>query len=254
MTVTPNIIGNRPLWNYGKNASFGLWVHPLVGSEVLVLLYKGVLFTRKTTFKWKATSEASEIEGEDAKVTLEFKQKITPKIVSVGSCGAIVSFSMFPITIFVSETTVLCSDDSMSSFKKFESVSDEAFYALKTGSSLSAFDLPALDTEVYDDEDEEEDTKNGLLIPVCRISVNKSSSGTLSVNEVLGFLTQDTFAFEKMEDDEGTGDQEDPCIPDGGGGYVIGDAGGQLLPPGDDDGADDLPSDEDGAEPCINND
>lgn len=253
----PNAIGNGPAWNYGKNASFGLWVNALKGARMFVALYKGVVFTSKTTVLWKATATNVDVaEGEDPlppEIELEFKQKIEPTLTVVPPCGAVIPHSEFPIVIFVSGTSVVYCGDDLKSFKKFASVSEGAFYELSSGGVASAFELPEPDATVYDDaEATVDDTKKGLLIPLWRISVEKGSSAVLRISEVLDIRTRDTFAFEEAEAEPDAGTDDDP---DGGTGDNIceeddgEDDEGLDGGVGEDPGIED-PTGENGLAPC----
>ena len=252
---SPNMIGNTPVWNYGKNASFGLWVSPLKGSKLLVVVYKGVILSRKTTFMWKAEiTEKAAAEGaspeHEAKLT--FKQKIEPKLSVVPASGAVVSKSDFPITLFASGATVVYSGDGMTEFKKMDAVSDETFYELKTGNAAGSFDLPELDKDVYETKAKvAKETQKGLLVPLWRIDVDVSAAGTLSVREVLNLHTDDTFAFEPYEEEpEKEPGAEDPCAPgDGGGEGEGGGEDGQGGGAGGEEGTEEA-GEEDGEEPC----
>lgn len=231
----PTMLGNGPVWNYGANASFGLWVTALANSRMWIALYKGVLFKRKTSFLWKTT--VKEVEGETGGIThevdLTFKQKILPALTVIKPCGGIVSKAEFPIVIFECDGSIVYSRDQMKSFKKFAAIPERTFYTAGASGSGSGFDLPDVDSEVYETKKKTvEETKRGLLVPLWRIDVEVSGSGALSVKEVLDLRTADTFAFEEYkEGEEGTGKggetgatgEEDPCAPDGGGG---GGAGG----------------------------
>ena len=216
---SPNIIGNTPVWNYGKNASFGLWVNPLKESKLFVALYKGVIFNRKTTFLWTATAKETPAvppkTDPEHKVTLSFKQKMEPEIVIVPASGVVVPKSDFPITLFVSGKDVIYSNDAMKKFKKLDTVSEEKFYALSTGVSGSSFDLPDLNEDIYEAKEKTaEKTKRGLLIPLWRIDVDVSSTGTLSVKEVLNLHSAETFAFAPYEEEhveEDDNGENDPC-------------------------------------------
>lgn len=254
---SPNIIGNTPVWNYGKNASFGLWVNPLKDSKLFVALYKGVVFNRKTTFLWTAIAdETPAVPPETApehEVTLSFKQKMKPEIVVVPASGAVIPRSDFPITLFVSGKDVVYSDDGMKKFKKLGTVSAEKFYGLSTGDSASSFDLPDLDEDIYEAKEETaEKTKRGLLIPLWRIDVDVSSTGTLSVKEVLNLHSAETFAFEPYEEEpaeEGGGETGDPCeVGDGEGVTHGGEMGGS--PGGGGEGGSIDEDGEGGEKPC----
>lgn len=222
------MLGRGPVWNYGANASFGLWATALANSRMWIALYKGVLFKRKTSFLWKTT--VKEVEGETGgtahEVDLTFKQKILPALTVVQPCGGIVSRAEFPIVIFECDGSIVYSRDQMESFKKFAVIPERTFYTAGASGSGSGFDLPDVDSEVYETKKETvEETKRGLLVPLWRIDVEVSGSGALSVKEVLDLRTADTFAFEKYEEEEtpeggetGATGEEDPCDPGGGGG------------------------------------
>lgn len=264
----------RPLWNYGKQAGFGLWVTALKDAKLFVAIYKGVVFSRKTTVLWKANVTAkagvSEPTGDssptaptaptgttgataqDHELTMEFKQAVAPELIVVPPCGAEVPYSDFPIVLFASESSVVYSGDDIKTFKKLASLSEEEFYEKTTGGGASSFTLPELDEDVYNTNREPEKTKVGLLVPLWRISAEKDSLGDVRVTEVLDIRTQDGFVFER--DDSAEPEDETPddtCVEEDG--VEGGGLGGGGLPPDPDDGAAGGASDEagsGGAKPC----
>ena len=254
-------IGNTPVWNYGKNASFGLFARPLKGEKLLLLLYKGVVFKRKTTFLWKNEDEeesggeesGGEESGGEGKCNLSFKQRIEPRLVVVPASGAVVGRTEFPITLFLSDEVVVYSSEELKTFKKLKQIDEEEFYALKEGEAATAFSLPELEENVYDeDEDTIENTKKGLLFPLWYISVGKNSVGALFVKEVLNVQTENTFAFEEdVEKDDEEETEEDPCKPgDGGPGP---DGTEDATRPGgapNEEGSDDEEGESSGEKPC----
>lgn len=237
--IAPVTLGRGPIWNYGANASFGLWATALANSRMWIALYKGVLFKRKISFLWKTT--VREVEGgtgaANHEVDLDIKQKILPELTVVQPCGAIVSAGEFPITIFECDGNILYARDQMESFKKLAVVPERTFYTAGASGAGEGYELPDVDAEVYETKAETvEDTKRGLLVPLWRIDVDISSSGALSIKEVLDLRSADTFAFEKYEEEEGgtggTG-EEDPCAPDGG---CAGGSGDDLEDPAEGEG------------------
>lgn len=226
----------RPGWTFGKNASFGLWTRALANGKMLILLHSGTVFSRKTTVIYDATVEATGATGGTGDVTsetpkkvkIETKQRIEPTLVSADACGAKVPVSAFPITLFVSGSTVVYTDDALKSFKAFKPLNGEGFYDIIDGDEASAYTLPELDAEIYEDKDE---TKIGLLVPLYRISVEADSDGNGRVSEVKNVLTADTFQITSKEEDEadttddGT-DKPEECDDHGDGGTTGSGSGG----------------------------
>lgn len=290
---------NSPSWNYGKNASFGLWATALNDNRVFLAIYKGFIFERKTTVLWKANSSGGTgatgatvddgVSGGTASgsISLEFSQKIEPTLLTLGACGGIIPASDFPVVLFVSNSTgkaasdskptagdagstggtggtgasndvsVLYTKDDLKTFKKLQPISDNDFYSLTTGDVGSSFKLPEPDKDVYGkDKKFIEETKKGLLIPLWRVDVEKTSDGAHIISEILDIRTHDTFAFAPKESDDEDTPQE-PCEQgtpgepaDGGGnGYdgapTTGGAG-DSEEPGEGD-------EEDTDEPCLEN-
>lgn len=252
------MIGQCPEWNYGHNASFGLWVQPVKGSKLFVCLYSGVIFSRCTTFVWEELKDDAEGFGEtpvedDGKPTFDFKMKIKPSLKVVPPCGSLIPYPDFPIFVFASEGKIVYTDEQMKSFKRFGDLNKKDFYSLVGEAGADTFDLPELDSDVYDGSDEElEETKRGLLVPLYMISVEKEDNGGLRVSEVLDMRASDTFAFAEKEAEEDPGSEPgDPCERDGeepadGRGYPPVDPEMPETEPGESDRNDD----EDPIDPC----
>lgn len=252
-----NMLGKVPTWSFGRNASFGLAVNPRKDAKIYIKLFKGVIFSRKVTFLWKdvgaATPPSEDGEAVKEKVELEFKQKIQPKIVVVPTSGALIHFSEFPIVLFASDSTIVYSNDELSSFKAFEAIEDGEIYSKDTGQPGSAHELPVPDDNEYDDaEDTLEDTKRGLLVPLLRIAVDKDAEGVVFVSEILNIVQNDTFAITEAEaTEEGEGEDGDPCARDGEIGASNGYTGGVPEMPDEEPGESD-PEDGtgEGVDPC----
>jgi len=213
-----NFVGQRPPWQYGQWASFGIWTHPSA-EKILLLFYGGVVFERKHKFEVKIdvtrkiSGEVSE-ESKEEKAEITVKEKIIPSLKEVKPSGGTFSEADFPMYVFVSENQLICSDSSMKTWRKFKEIGRTDFYKMTEAISTENFELPDLDTEIYSDDGKEE-TQRGLLTPIWRLNVGKDSLGNLYLTEILDIHTNDTMQFgEPEESDETDGDEddeEDPC-------------------------------------------
>jgi hypothetical protein len=197
-------------------------VRPVKGSKLFVCLYRGVIFSRKTTFVWQEVKNDEAAPGEtpaqdDGKPKFDFKMKIEPALNVFSPCGSLVPYPDFPIFVFASEGNVIYSDASMKTFKKFGELPASEFYSKIGEGAAQSFDLPDIDKSVYEGTSEElDETKRGLLTPIFMISVEKEPNGSLSIAEILDIRASDTFTFAEKaaEETPGEGD-EDPCERDG---------------------------------------
>ena len=227
-----NFVGQRPPWQYGQWASFGIWTHPSA-EKILLLFYGGVVLERKHKFEvkidvtHKISGEVSEEPAEEPAVEVTVKEKIIPSLKEVNPSGGTFSKADFPMYVFVSENQLICSDSSMKTWRKFKEIDRTEFYKMTDAISTENFELPDLDTEIYSEDDKEE-TQMGLLIPIWRLNVDKDSLGNLYLTEILDIHTNDVMQFkepeasDETEGDEDGEDEEDPCkdadAVDGGGG------------------------------------
>lgn len=200
--------GRSPIWRFGKTASFGVWFRALENSRIIVELYSGVIYQRVTTILWKDIS-TTPAEGKEKELNLEFKQRVEPKLIVTKPCSAAVSYSEFPITVFVCDTSekgakVLYSSDDGTSFKSFNDIKGE-FYEQNSAGAGATFSLPSPDEDNYE---EAETSAKGLLVPIVRIEASKSVVGEVEITEVLDILQHDTFAFENNKSDETGGDDK----------------------------------------------
>lgn len=221
-----NVLQRVPTWKYGRNGSFGLWVRAMTNGRFLILLYKGVIFSRTTTFVYTLTKAASEgvedgnsEEGgetggtaEDSFSDLTFLQKIEPTLFVVPSSGAVIQDSEFPIVIFADRSNVVYSNDELQNFKKFGPVPDDYFYELKSGGPADSHNFPEPDPSIYATEDgyAKKNTQKGLLVPLFRIDIEKRDNGEAQIREVLEIFSHDKFAFEKVIATE-TEEPEEDC-------------------------------------------
>lgn len=208
-----NFVGQRPPWQYGQWASFGIWAHPSA-EKILLLFYGGVVLERKHKFEVKI-DVTHKISGEvskepTAKITV--KEKIIPSLKEVNPSGGTFSEADFPMYVFVSENQLICSDSSMKTWRKFKEIGRIKFYKMTEAISVEKFELPDLDTEIYSDDGKEE-TQTGLLTPIWRLNVDKDSLGNLYLNEILDIHTNDAMQFGEPEpsDKKDGEDEEDPC-------------------------------------------
>lgn len=247
-----NFVGQRPPWQYGQWASFGIWTHPSA-EKILLLFYGGVVLERKHKFEVKidVTHKISGEVSEEPTAKITVKEKITPSLKEVKPSGGTFSEADFPMYVFVSENQLICSDSSMKTWRKFKEIGRTDFYKMTKAISTENFELPDLDTEIYSDDGKEE-TQRGLLTPIWRLNVDKDSLGNLYLNEILDIHTNDAMQFGEPEasgdGDEDGEDEEDPCkdadAVDGGGvedNDPFGDVGGD----GDGGGLDEPDKDED---------
>lgn len=259
---SPTMTGKLPIWRFGKTASFGLWARPLGDSKILIMLYKGVVFSRTNTFVYKLSKPVEETEEETEEdgtgtdkvdVKLEFRQKISPKLIVTEPCCAVVPQSAFPIVVVCSEENVLYTDDELKTFKKMSPIPEDKFYATKSGDTASEFALPELDEAVFLTNDSAEETKKGLLIPVVRISAGLRSNGSVYIKEVLDIREHDLFAFENGDFGSEEKEPDEDCTEDGetgAGDLGAGDGGGDGGGGGEAGEAGDGDSGETGKEPC----
>lgn len=239
--------GHRPPWNYGHWSSFGVWVGKTSTDGILLLVYSGVVLSRKHKFKVTVTEVGDDEENdlEEPEFEVDVKERIAPVLVQTPPSAGQFTKSDFPLYIFASEGNVICTDTEMRSWRKLTQITREKFYQTVSGGNVGAHELPELDKEVYDTEKGEDETKAGLTVPIWKIDVEQDSSGELYLSEILGIHTDDTYAFnQKDEDEDGDGDEDgdedgddkkdDPCEPlDGVEGGGDGDA-----PDGDGDDGD----------------
>jgi len=193
-------------------------------------------------------------------VDIEFKQRIKPSLTVTEKCGALLSKSDFPMVVFASGSDVVYSGDDLKTFKRLQKIPGRMFFNLSSlgHDEAESFVLPDLDPEIYEtgDDEDEDDTKKGLLIPICRISVKQDQLGRLRAWDVLDILRNDTLAFEAGEDedeDEESEEPDNPCKPHegdgaGAGGGGAGESGGGGAGAGG--GAADEPAGEGSVKPC----
>jgi hypothetical protein len=246
-----NFVGQRPPWQYGQWASFGIWAHPSA-EKILLLFYAGVVLERKHKFEVKidVTHKISGEVSEEPTAEITVKEKIIPSLKEVKPSGGTFSKADFPMYVFVSENQLICSDSSMKTWRKFKEIGRTEFYKMTEAISVENFELPDLDTEIYSDDGKEE-TQRGLLTPIWRLNVDKDSLGNLYLNEILDIHTNDAMQFGEPEASDETGgdeDGEDPCKDADavdGGGVENDDPFGDVDVDGDGGGLDEPDKDED---------
>ena len=251
---------SRPIWRFGRTSSFGVWFRSRPNGKLLVLFWAGAIFSRETTVVYRITEKAEDASEDSPPVDVEFKQRIKPSLTVTEKCGALLSKSDFPMVVFASGSDVVYSGDDLKTFKRLQKIPGRMFFNLSSlgHDEAESFVLPDLDPEIYEtgDDEDEDDTKKGLLIPICRISVKQDQLGRLRAWDVLDILRNDTLAFEAGEDedeDEESEEPDNPCKPHegdgaGAGGGGAGESGGGGAGAGG--GAADEPAGEGSVKPC----
>ena len=210
--------GHRPPWNYGHWSSFGVWVGKTSTDGILLLVYSGVVLSRKHKFKVTVTEVGDNggNDGEESEFEVGVKERISPVLVQTPPSAGQFTKSDFPLYIFASNGSVICTDTEMRSWRKLTPITREKFYQTVSGGNVGAHELPELDKEVYDTEKGEDETKAGLTVPIWKIDVEQDSSGELYLSEILGIHTDDTYAFNQKDEDgdeDGDDKKDDPCEP-----------------------------------------